>query len=764
MPVNQPTQYIQRGPRNYVNISGAILTPFAQGLGEMITQGAKDLAGFSTPAEDYQRQLTATMEDSRMRNADKDWQERLAQADGGQYANNLDAQKQWAMDRYGWDEDRAGRWANSTAHDSVEAMRMRNTSQAQFAGNALDPMPGPITQAMQGQTPGINPTAPPFPSPSVQASPPPTAPTQPVGPQVATETSQEVQKAQEQSAEALNTNSQPVPAPSMPTPPPSPTSLAGQAPGSAPMAPAPIDTQKLRKDLQAYQVRQAANLSLYRQVAKAGITGQIDERQMAVASQLANTNTRELTQLMQTVAPALGTDWMDNNGNPIQGDVLMDGIAATRLQTLSQTPEALENLKKSSPGAFQAMQQAANRYNARLTNMSFANAAALAKAVEPIAKANMISPEAQVTYWNARANREQEREQFNTNVGLKKIELSMRQQELASSIGLQRVQTEQARFNLGMLERYAPQKEEMYLKAAQSQLDKAQAELGITLKEGEKADLMTGMAAFGSLMDIQAKADNAFFAQQDRTVAQLSNSAIKAQQEITRVQSEWGDKGLIFKKSLDETRRKVKDETVSAWVMQNTKANDPVRTASPSEQFDYYFRKQPGNQEYDSYRQRLEEARATSDKIQVMLDDALGKQPKNSIDGGLMQDAQTMARAALQERIIPGLRNQAKSFLKSADPTQWVNMLADDPTAVNKIVGEYASTAKGLTPTNAWDEKDSKALLNLAAATIRAGGKPVRPEDLGRTPSGDNKTLQQRHGAKFSNFYNAYTKLVTELK
>ena len=45
MPVNQPTQYIQRGPRNYVNISGAILTPFAQGLGEVASQGFKPCAG-----------------------------------------------------------------------------------------------------------------------------------------------------------------------------------------------------------------------------------------------------------------------------------------------------------------------------------------------------------------------------------------------------------------------------------------------------------------------------------------------------------------------------------------------------------------------------------------------------------------------------------------------------------------------------------------------------------------------------------------------
>lgn len=763
MPVNQPTTVIP-GNRNQVNISGAILTPFAQGLGEMAAQGVKDVFGFSTPAEDYQRQLTATLEDARLRNADKDWQERIAQADGGQFANNQDAQKQWAMDRYGWDEERAGKWANATAHDSVEAMRMRNTSQAQFQDNALDPMPtGPISSAMSGQ--GIPATtSPPFPSPSVQAAPTPTAPPQPVGPQLATETSQEVQQAQTKAAEALNTNSMPAEAPpSTPAPPPSTTSLAGQTPGSAPSAPAPIDNEKLRKDLQAYQVRQAANLSLYRQVAKAGITGQIDERQMALGAQLANTNTRELTQLMQTVAPALGTDWMDNNGNPIQGDVLMDGIASSRLQLLSQTPEALENLKKSSPGAYQAMQQASNRYNARLTNMSFANAAALAKAVEPIAKSNMISPEAQVTYWNARANRAQEKEQFETNVGLKKIELSMKQQELASSIGLQNVQTEQARFNLGMLERYAPQKEEMYLKAAQSQLDTAQAELGIKLKENEKADLMTGMAAFSSLMDIQAKADTAFFTQQDRTVAQLSNAAIKAQQEITRVESEWGDKGFVFQKSLKETRAKVKDETIAAWMTQNTQANDPIRTAAPSDQFDYYFRKQPGNQEYDEYKRRLVEARATSDKVQVMLDGALTRQPNTAIDGGLLQDSQTMARTALQERIIPGLRNQAKSFLKAADSTQWSNMLADDPTAVNKIVGEYASTAKGLTPVQTWDEKDSKALLELVGSTIRAGGKPVSPEALAAVPAG-KQTLRQRHGAKFSNFYNAYTKLVTELK
>lgn len=777
MPVNQPTQYIQRGPRNYVNISGAILTPFAQGLGEVASQGVKDMLGFSTPAEDYQRQLTATMEDSRMRNADKDWQERLAQADGGQYANNPDAQKQWAMDRYGWDEERAGRWANSSAHDSVEAMRMRNASQAQFADNRLDPMPG----AKTAQTPGINPApAAPFPSPSVQASPTPTAPTQPQGPPAAAETSQEVQKAQSRAAGALDTQSMPTLPTVTPSAPPSPTSLPGQTPGSAPTssAPAPVDTQQLRKELQAYQVRQAANLSLYRQVAKAGINGQIDDRQMAVATQLANTNVRELTQLMQTAAPALGTDWVDNNGDPIQGNVLLDGLAATRLQQLTSGPaEALEAFKKSSPGVFNSMQQAANRFNARLSNMSFANAAALSKAIEPIAKSNLVSPEAHLTYLNAQANRAQDREQFNANLGLKKAELSMRERELASSIGLQQVQTEQARFNLGMLQRYAPQKEEMYLKSAQAELDKVNASLGVATTQLEKERLATGMAAFESLMDIQAKSENAFFQRHERTMAALGQEGLKALQEISRVESEWGDTNAIqYQNKLKAARGQIKDPQVEAWILQNVPDKSPdswVRDADPSNKFDYWFRKQPGNQAYDTYRTNLLRARGMADSIQVKIQKAAEEQPASVVSPGMLNDARSMAQRTIQERLVPGLRLQAKSLLKSTDSTQWQSLMADDPAVVNKIVGEFTGSAAGLMPSTTWNEKDSRSLLELAGTTLRDGhGVPVSPEKLGATPipvrdkNGrvSQVALRDIYKNKFPAFWNAYNKLVTELK
>ena len=58
MPINQPTQVIQR-PWNNVNVSGAILTPFAQGigtgLGEAASSGLKDLLGIQSPQEAYYR-------------------------------------------------------------------------------------------------------------------------------------------------------------------------------------------------------------------------------------------------------------------------------------------------------------------------------------------------------------------------------------------------------------------------------------------------------------------------------------------------------------------------------------------------------------------------------------------------------------------------------------------------------------------------------------------------------------------------------------
>lgn len=787
MPVNQPTQYIQRGPRNYVNISGAILTPFAQGLGEVASQGFKDMLGFSTPAEDYQRQLTAAMEDSRMRNADKDWQERLAQADGGQYANNPDAQKQWAMDRYGWDEDRAGRWANSTAHDSVEAMRMRNTSQAQFAGNALDPMPGPITQAMQGQTPGINPTAPPFPSPSVPfpsasaplsdattpATPPapqtpmPASPNKPTSVRIGEEVSQSIQRAQEAS---VNPSSPPAPgaASMVNTPPPSPGTVSGMAPGAEVAPPVPLTpqaAQDLQRQLQAYQARQIGNLNLYKQAAKAALTGTIDEKQMALSATLANTQEQDITDMMRKAGPYLGLPERDLDGQPINGDVMLDGLVTAQLSRLRQTPDQLEKFKAANPTQYDAMTQAEQRLRSRISRMSINQAEAFQKGLEPVLKNNLISPEAAITYMNHRASVNQAAIEHRDNVRLKEVALSQEQQRIVSESGLRNVQTRAAQVSLELLQRYAPQQEVLKIRQAEMELRNLEEARNIKLDENARANLTTDMAAYDSMIDNRLKIENNWATRQEKALSNLITQSAKAEQNIELV-SKTHNMAIMRHTDLYSKARETPQATVDAWLQKTLPQEwSDISKMSAADRFDRWYQEQPGNQDWKSYKTDMNRAQKQYNDLQGLIDAAASQVPPQPGDEEtrLMGSAANLANSALAHRMRNTHRVQAREIIKQHDPMNWAQALDDDSTLVNKITNQYANTATGFRLVNAWDKADSTVLLHLARITLQRGGNLIPPENLGKEVM-DGKSFSVRYGKNYQNFYNAYATLTKELK
>jgi len=799
MPINQPTQIIQR-PWNNVNVSGAILTPFAQGLGtglgEVASSGLKDLLGIRNPQEAYYQAEA----DAKRQSTDDKIRENLTNLRGNPNYNPAD-DKKYVLAYTDGDEERAQRILDSTldtpeAHGKREIgwtynQQLSNEQRPTPFGSsgAVPPGPsaGPISSALSGST-GAALTASEAPEQSaylpevtkdnISAQAPLPAPGPPEDP-AKQATSAAINQAQETSSEALNSYAQMpaplTPAPEVLTPAASPTGLLESKPQGLmdPQPMSPEQRQAFAKDLQSYQTRLQGASALYQQSLQALTKGDVDPKATANALNLANMHTAELTKLMQTAAPSFGLPTVDIDGKPLMGDFTQDGIGAAqlaKLEAMRVSDPAKFNALISSPEGkkvYQGYKEASERWQMRLGRVPAE--VALAYQDKVVKTAGEMVPFSVLANYNVAVAQNEENKRSNlVGEAQKNRQLSAYEQQVASEVGLRHVQTEEARLNLGILQKYAPAEAALKIQQAQQAIEMNEANLAIKSTDVQKERLALDMAALTSLTDMMDKGEDRYFRGQQREVANYEMLIGKTMKDQVELANKFQLQMYGWKNQMQTAQKTMTPDKVQAYIRATGGKDEhgnlvgaaaEVLKRPADEQFEYWYAHT--NSDYASYYNAKQSLNEYQDRLQANLNVALQRQYKPAVGEATMSAANQQATQAISNQVQDRMRLFAKDLLKQAP--SWDEAIADHPTVINELVSGWIQTKGGFRPQDVWTTAESKSLAALTQWSLRTGRK-LGVEDFSKVPVG-SKTLQQTlEPDKLRKFYNAYDKLYTEMK
>lgn len=769
MPMNQPTTYIQRGPRNYVNVSGAILAPLAQSLGEVASSGVKDLLGIHTPAEEYQQSLIAANNRALDDKIGSAWDESMADPNfAAQVESDPDFKRRWAEAKFG-DSDKAAAFVDTHLSDPFLSQEIRKAATATQRASNADPVPnlaggGPvgINPNGGGYTPYPSAPAPSMENPQVaiskqvQQEAPPAPPPVATGAQQGEQLSQAIQQGAGQVQSSTSSRAIPETPGVAPVAPPNPQSVPGTKPDAGADAPQPLDVNKFQSQVQQYMLRQQGRLGLYRQVVNAAQTGKMDAGQAALAASLSGVHQSELTSLMETVAPSMGLPLKDNDGNAIQGGALMDGFAYT---FMISNPEGFKQLP---PGMQQLMRDGANRYQTLLGKMDASKALTLNNMVDQFSKSKLADPNATLNYLNAEKNRQVAMVQHKDSVRIQERQLSFEEAKLVPYLQSQKIANDYQRQQLAILTKYGDQEAGLKLQAAQNEINMNKQKMGILLAKADQDTIAAGIAAYTSLYDTEEKRGLLWFQANQKQQAAYANQVASANQRIGDLLTKNQPIQQAHAAKMEKLRGSMNDKKVDAWLSTQGKAiQEQYQGASPQDKFMAYYCSLPENSEYAQYRNQLVELQGQRDNAQKLMEGAISAE--------MPQQGNADVRSAVEEytksTLAPLMRTAEKGRFKNSDPTTWDDTLAANPTALNIILGK--TTSKN--PTDAgWSMGQSQGLLHLVRDSMAAGTR-LDPKKLGaavvgKDAAGRPVTLSAHLGARFGNYYNDYVQLLEELK
>lgn len=764
MPVNQPTTYIQRSPRNYVNVSGVILNPLAQSLGEMAGQGLKDMFGIHSASEDYQRSLTAANERALDDKIGSSWDEMMADPNfAAQVEQDPDFKYRWGLAKYG-DEDKARAFVDTHLSDPFLAQEIRKGATATQRASNADPVPN-LAGAGVGaaMNPGINPNpnlGPTAPTPPTEAAP----PSAPLAEGV--QQKEEVQQKIEQGAQAVQSSPASKAVPELPgvapVAPPSPQGVPETKPVQGAVEPQPLDKEKFADQVKAYMLRQQGRLGLYRQMINAATTGKMDTEQAAVGAALSGVHQAELTQLMETVAPSMGLPLHDNDGKPIQGNTLLDGMAHTFIMT---NPEGFKKLPSEQQ---QDMLSASRRYQTLIGKLDATKAMKIQQMVDTFSKSKLASPEAFLNYANAERQRQVAMNQWKDEMGLKNKALEMDQARLASQLESQGIANEGQRLQLEITRKYAGPQAELQMQKARTEVQAGMERLHILSTREQRDNLTTILAAMNSKAEHDAKLGIVWYQDNQRKQAGYLKGLAEVNKNITNLQSK---NSAILQKSysqMNTLRGQLKDDSkINAWIStQDKDFQKRMAGASPAEKFEQYYRTQ--DPQYAAYATEMDNLNQERDNLDTLFTNTVSAQaPSMGKEDPLQNNLRDYAKSLVSKQLAPLMKAEMKGLYKDASPDQWDQVLQENPTSVNILLGKTLSRDPDDKGWNNSDQpgtfNESKGLLILARGSV-LNGKQYDAHSFANTKIG-NKTLSQIIGpTRIGNYYNSYVQLMGELK
>lgn len=787
MPINQPTTYLPRNNnRNYVNVSGAIIGPLGQALGGMAAEGIKDMFGIYSPGEEYTRAMAGNLNAGMMDKANQAWLDHMANdPQAEQHANDPEYKRRWLSGRFNVPADMAEAWASTSLNDTPVTQAIRNQGNAAKELIRLDQMPtqggGMVSQALQPQSAvealissqgGQSPT-PAEPTPlsaqapitaaTVQEKPP--APPPPVAPAAPDSATQSVLQALPETPEALKEVATPAPTTSK-------QEVVNADGVPIPQSPAPqkMDQQQFRKDLQAYMIRQGAYAQLYTQTTKAALTGTIDPKQLQLAAQLGHVQAEELTKLMNHIAPSIGLSLRDNNNTPLTGSDVQDGASYNLYQRLMQSPEALEQLRKNSPKAYDAIYSASERFRSRMANM---DAEQYSKFMQDIVNKStensLLTPQQLLVAAMGRDKFQWDKEEAARDYKLREQQLANQTRLADASVASSSVATQRAEAELAIFRRYSGPQAEAELEKVRQDIRLNETKMKSFLKAEERADIEYSLGTYMKMLEQDNTAANLFATRQERQLAALE---LKRTNLLTK-KSEMESKFAAWNSAADAAMQKYKlsvadltkfrDTTpeVKQW-MEDTYGEKGM--GDPHNMLEAYHIFKTNDVNYKSFVANRQSFAREIDHVTLQQVAALEASPPSGVDAELKGSASSLAKSYLQSKVLPGLKARSREALKGIDPSAWDASLQDDPTLVNHIVGEWTPNGLGtMTNKGIWDTLNSRRMLELVRSSpteqipISVLEKTVIP--------GQNKTLMQIVGPnRWAKFYNDYTKLRTELQ
>ena len=768
MPVNQPTTYIQRGPRNYVNLSGAILNPLAQGLGELAGQGilqaGKSAFGIHTPAEDYQQSLTQANTRALMEKVGSSWDESMMDPNfAARVEQDPGFKQRWAL-AGGLNEDQAAAFADTHLTDPMMSQELRKGGKALQNYSNADPVPN-LAGAGVGaaMNPGINPNpnlGPTAPTPPTEAAP----PSAPLAEGV--QQKEEVQQKIEQGAQAVQSSPASKAVPELPgvapVAPPSPQGVPETKPVQGAVEPQPLDKEKFADQVKAYMLRQQGRLGLYRQMINAATTGKMDTEQAAVGAALSGVHQAELTQLMETVAPSMGLPLHDNNGKPIQGNTLLDGMANTFIMT---NPDGFKKLPAEQQ---QDMLSASRRYQTLVGNVDATKAMKIQQMVDTFSKSKLASPEAFLNYANAERQRQVAMSQWKDEMGLKKDAQEMDRARLASQLESQRILNEGQRLQLEITRKYAGPQAELQMQKARTEVQADMERLHILSTKEQRDNLTTILAAMNSKAEHDAKLGIVWYQDNQRKQAGYLKGLAEVNKNITNLQSK---NSAILQHSytqMNTLRGQLKDDSkINAWIStQDKDFQKRMAGASPNEKFEQYYRTQ--DPQYAAYATEMDNLNQERDNLDTLFTNTVSAQaPSMGKEDPLQNNLRDYAKNLVGKQLAPLMKAEMKGLYKDASPDQWDQVLQENPTSVNILLGKTLSRDP---EDKGWNNSDkpgtfneSRGLLILARGSV-LNGKQYDAQSFANTKIG-NKTLSQIIGpTRIGNYYNSYVQLMGELK
>lgn len=765
MPINQPTvvDHVQR-PFNQVNLSGAIINAAAPVFGEAIGQGFKDLMGISisTAGEDYTRTMAGVNQGAIASNADARWQQILSNPGSEGLASNLDYKRQVGAST-GLSGDALEAWVNTSLGDTPVTEGMRLGGEATRRQQRMDVMPGGQPQQSgymnyAQQQPPSSATNTPAGVGQVQQSPPLPEPPQPASAGVAQQVQQDIQQAQAASQAEIRPDTLPKAAAEVTTPPTVPGGLPGLGAPTEPTSPQqlpPLDKNKLNQQLQAYMVRQSGYLSMYRQMANAAMTGKMDPREIALAASLSNMRQAELTQMMQTVAPSIGLDMVDKDGQPITGQALEWGKAYSQLNRMS--PDARHAFAEKHKGAYAAMQGAASNFTQLLGNMTISQASILKALVTKTNETDLISPEAAYTSWHNENVLKQKAQEFEKTYELDKNKASVEVQQTLTQIEGMKIANASHLKTLELISKYGPQEAALKIQAAQQEIRLNNQRLNLNMKKMEQDEMATIFGLHDKAVELEEKSGQVFYQQKEKEAVRLGKAVQDYEQKISTLMEKFRDLSPTWDTAKRAMQAKTRPATVDAWLQSHPEAMAETEGARDfATKFQVYFSNQPGYEASKEYYFQLKHLQSQRGKAIVQMEDALSRQAPERKDG-IRELTGGAVKQALQRRIQESNKLRAKTKIRETGE----GALDVDAGLVNDLVGEYGDPDGNgnYRAQRIWSDWESKALLHLAqGSTARLTSSQLEGVPVG------GKKLKDALGARWGDFYNAYLRLYGEIK
>lgn len=744
MPINQPT-IVDHRPWNNINVSGAILAPIFESAGQMAGQGLKDAFGIQSPQERYYESLATQSQAGLMPKVEEAWQQRLAQADGGQYANDPEFKRKFFQAHGITSDDMLDAAVATSENDTAMTKGMRDIEWSTSQLAALNERPqGPVSQALAG---GTGYQAPP--ADGASASPQTAAVTgggggqsmQPNAPSLGTDAASANLTATAQAVQAS----------------PSTNATPESVPGND--AP-PFDKEAFAQHLQTYRLRAGANLQIMRQLQLAATTGQLDSHQLSLALNLQAIQTRDLTKLMNVAAPALGLPRKDNNGKPINGDVLEQGAAAAMMQTLQQNPERLKQYESTKDGKqyVQGLRAMAQQFSTRLTHMDAEGATRLQDMVKKAG--TIISPEqtAQTAYLyhqsaQQKALAEQEdayRKQHDAQqFGLLNREMILKEKQNTFFTQRETLALKQLEQEVG------PEQLQLRLREARARVDLLESQgkhyMATAKRDEAAAELARSESDFDRVLKLSGLTADADTRRMGAYMQQISNMQARLAQ-LDQVQ---GFNKMQWDRERDQMLGPDSLSKTKAAVAEYVKTDPEVAKAPFESQFEAWYRNQhPGYGKYADQREAmLEQIDDYNGHLQNVM--------RNSEKPGA-------AQALMNARVVPLLRASAKAELQSLGRENWST--ADEETrarlatSVNNLVGDLDTSqgGGGMSFKQPWDYGSAQALLALASQFPKGADEKT----LAKIPvaSRGGKPMSEVIGNRWPEFYNSYTRLIKEMR